>query len=63
MIQATIEPRERALVISSNCRAFMRQDMTSLVAATHHSERPRRYSWWERTVLRFYNCWFVQGWL
>lgn len=61
MIQVTIEPGERSLVISSNCRAFMRQDMTSLVAATHHSERPRRYSWWEQAVLRFYNAFFVGG--
>lgn len=58
-----IEPGEKSLVISSNCRAFMRQDMTSLVAATHHSERRRRFNWWERAVLKFYCAWFVQGWL
>lgn len=58
-----IEPGERSLVISSNCRAFTFDTMYGWDQRTMPRTMPRRFNWWERTVMRFYNCWFVDGWL
>lgn len=56
----SIEPGEKALVISSNCRAFTAISMHEWLKQNPQL-LPKQLSWWEKAVMGFFELFFGNG--